>query len=743
MTTQHTYCRICEANCGLLVAAATPSSPLRLRPDPDHPLSQGFVCAKGLRFPAVADDPARLVAPLVRQADGARQQVSWDMALHRIASTLRSLRAAYGPDAIGIYFGTPMIHNALGLLSLFHFAHALGTTNLFTAGSQDNNNKFAGAQLVHGSPWIHPIPDLEQADVAILLGTNPLVSQSTFVHQQGGSTAYDRFRARGGRLIILDPRRTESAQRWGGHIPIQPGTDIYLLLAMLDALRDLYQPHPQIEGLAALLELAAHYPIPRAAALTGIPDATIRELVWTLRTTPRTTFLLSLGVNQGPFGTLSYVVVQALAWLSGNLDRPGGLLFQAAAPLVDWLLGTGGAPRLSRIGGYPSIISTKTCGVLAEEILTPGPGQIKALLVVGGNPLTSIPGEARLRTAFSSLELLVSADLFLNETAAMAHVVLPVTSWLERWDIASWHMLMQQAPLLQYTDQVCLPPGETRHEAQILADLSVRIGRPLFGSRLAARLWQQLPASRLVPRLLTGWKRWGRWRHRHHALPWLAPVAGRYVGRGPRTPGHRLRFWHSSLEGEPIRLATFATDLAVPRAEDTLILIGRRRRLSQNSWIHRAAWGSADPAVAWLAPPDMARLGLTATDSVRIETTAGALTLPVQASSDVLVGTIVVPHGVRGANINQVLSTEAPWIEPMSGMLHMAGRPVRVVRVDRGEAKPRRSGNCAADPGEGANDDGQEGDIAHQMDALRMHGQGKSRHNDRMHDIHPDAEVDQ
>jgi len=322
--TRSTYCRICEAACGLRVDLDAAGQPFRIRPDRQHPVSQGFVCAKGTRFLEVAHHPDRLLYPFHRKPDGSHERLSWAAAMAFLAGRLQPILDQYGPHSVGIYFGNPLAFNALGALTMVALMRALGSRNVFTAGSQDCNNKFAGAQLIHGNPLIHPIPDFQQADLALMLGTNPAVSQSSFIHLEGGSRLFDELIRRGGQIVWVDPRRTESARRWGEHLPIRAGTDIFLLLALLNALNDQYRPDPAVTGLDRLFELAADYPVQRAAALTGLATSRIERLAELIRTTPRTTFHMSVGVNQGPFGTLCYVALQALAYLSGNFDRPAG-----------------------------------------------------------------------------------------------------------------------------------------------------------------------------------------------------------------------------------------------------------------------------------------------------------------------------------------------------------------------------------------------------------------------------------
>ena len=630
-----TFCRICEAACGLLADLDASGQPVRLRSDRAHPVSQGFVCAKGTRFLEVAEHPARLLFPLLRRAHGEYEHIAWDEAMAFVAKRLRPILERYGPHAIGIYFGNPLAFNTLGLLTMLAFMRALGTRNVFSAGTQDCQNKFAGSQIVHGSPLIHPLPDFEHTDVAVLLGTNPAVSQASFVHLEGGSTVFDRLQQRGGKIIWIDPRYTESAQRWGEHTAIRPGTDIFLLLALLDALSDRYHPDPRVEGLDALLDLAAAYPVERAAALTGIAPARITNLANIIRTARRATFHMSVGVNQGPFGTLCYVALQALTYLAGQCDRQGGVLFH---PLAVWAAevarrcGLGTTLIRSRVGQLPSVLSTLPGGILADEIFTPGPEQIRALIVVAGNPLTSIPGEARLRQALRQLECLICLDIFQNTTGREADLILPTTSWLERWDIATTTALFQQTSLLQYTRPIRAAPGNVRSEANILAETSLALGRPLFGSRVLTRLWRlltwdaglaALSTLLLWPARLVCRGPWG--------LPTPRPQPGHYLGRGPRTPGHRVRFWHPDLISEPIRLAAYAATLwapqplpngtatvaqvlegipDAPRCGTTFTLICRRRRLSHNSWLHEAVHGGDPDGAAWLAPADMAALGV-------------------------------------------------------------------------------------------------------------------------------------
>lgn len=688
-TSRQTFCRICEAACALRAECDHTGQLLRLYPDREHPISCGFACAKGTRFLEVAHHPERVLSPLQRQVDGRYRPVSWATAMAQCAACLQPILERYGPHAIALYIGNPLAFNVMGALSTLAFMRALGSRNVFTAGSQDCNNKFSGAQIVHGSPLIHPLPDLAHTDFALMLGTNPAVSQASFIHLEGGSTVLDRLVERGGRVVWVDPRRTESAQRWGEYMAIRPGTDIFLLLALLYALRDQYRPHPHVEGLEVLLALASEYPSSRAAHLTGLSIAQIDSLAKTLRRARCATMHMSVGVNQGPFGTLCYVALQALAYLSGNFDRRGGLLFHPLAVGLGEVgrhfgLGAGGGSQ-SRIGAFPSLVKSLPAGILADEILTSGEGQVRALIVLSGNPLMSVPGEAKLRAAFDQLEFTVCLDLFQNATGQVADLILPTPCWLERWDLAATTTVLQQAPRIQYAGAVQAPPGEVRSEARILSDISVALARPLWGYKTVAKLWGRLPWDAVMKAGCDAVSLPVRWFRRDlRGLPSPRPKPGRYLGQGPRTPGHRVRFWHDDLQGEVTRLAKHARALEADgkrHREGWLTLICRRRRLGQNSWLHRATRDGEPEAAAWLSPDDLRALGLPQGGNVSLQTTDGALSIRAVPMDEVTPGLVVVPHGLPGVNVNALIPSSPERLEPLSGQHWMTGIPVRVTPV--------------------------------------------------------------
>lgn len=642
---RRTYCRICEAACGLVVDVDADGQPIRLRPDRTHPVSRGYACAKGTRFLEVARHPARLLHPRV---DG--QNVSWSAAIDAVANRLQPIRDRHGPHAIGVYFGNPMAFNALGLMTLMAFYKSLGTRNVFAAGSQDCNNKFAGARLVHGSAAIHPIPDFERAELAVVFGSNPYVSQSSFVHLPGGATVFDRLIQRGGDVVWVDPRRTESAARWGTHLAIRPGTDAWLLLGLLALVGHRAPEHDRVEGFAELYAAARRIEIGEVARRTGIAAREIHTLAERIAGARGAALHMSVGVNQGGFGTLAYVAMQALSFATGNFDSPGGSLVHPNAALLARIFRMVGIDTRtkSRIGGFTSTLDTMPGAILADEILEPGPERIRALVVIAGDPVRSVPGEARLREALDSLDHLVCIDMFENETGRRADISLPSTSWLERWDFASTTIALQAGGLVQIAGPVLPPPGETRNDGQILAELALALGarHPLW--RIA-----RLPLDRWLPRPRFGLQG-----------PGIRP--GRWLRR------HRLCFFDATMRSEIERLRRTVVD------DDAFTLICRRRRLGHNTWLHGGTRTGEPESFAWMRTDDMAALGLHDGAPIELRTSAGSMRIPVRARDGIAPRTVVVPHGLADANVNALIPSGAAHVERWSGQHRMTGISVGV-----------------------------------------------------------------
>jgi len=713
MPTRVTYCRICEAGCGL-VAELEGERLVALRPDPDHVVSRGFACAKGTRFTAVHASPDRVEAPLLRRG-ASLEPARWDAALADAGTKLARIRSQHGPHSVGVYMGNPAAFGFALPLFTQAFVKALGTRNFFTASSLDCNNKFVVSKRMLGSAMTHPIPDLDHAALALLLGTNPAVSQSSFVHAPRMLEQLQSIERRGGRVIIVDPRRTETARQVGEHLPIVPDTDAAFLLALLHVVfdEDLEDPAAvaaHSSGVAELRRAAQRFSPERVAAATGVPAERTRDVARAFARAQGAFCHVSTGVNQGTFGSIAYAAKIALELVTGNLDRTGGALLPRGAVDIAGLarrLGFDREPRvLSRIGGFSPVMGALPTGILADEILTPGRDQIRALVVIAGNPLLSAPDGVRLREALGSLEALLCLDLFVTDTAALATHVFPCTDFLEREDLPLPFLQMQPEPYLQWTEAVVAPRGERRPEWRTLVDLAHAAGLPLHGSRVLDAVTRAALAlggpRRLIEPLLVpllGPRPLARLARHPHGLVVDRERPGESLGRRVRTPSGKVELHPADVYA---RVGELEATLDRPRRG--LRLFSKRDRLGHNSWMHANPKLPSAEHAAYLSPADAARLGLGPGDPVRLSNETGSIELPVVVSSEVMEGSVAVPHGFGhdhasgwtaatargGRNVNELAPGGPAALDSGSGMCRFVGieveaTPVRQRQIDAAE----------------------------------------------------------
>jgi anaerobic selenocysteine-containing dehydrogenase len=703
--TRVTYCRICEAACGLLADVAD-GKVVALRPDREHVISRGFVCAKGTRFTELHTSPDRLNHPLRRNGD-TLVRIGWDQALTEIGGKLREIRRVHGPHAVGVYIGNPAAFSVGLTLMGLGFVRALGTRNYFSAGSLDCNNKFAVSARMLGSPATHPVPDLDRARFALLIGTNPSVSQSSFINAPRMVERLKAIEARGGSVVVIDPRRTETARSVGRWLPIVPDTDAGLLLALLNVIfseklerRDVLERHA--EGLAELREAVKSFTPELVSRSTGIDAEEIRTLARDFARADGAFCHLSTGVNQGSYGAIAYAAKIALELVTGNLDREGGALLPRGALDLAGLASKVGWDRepawRSRIGGFAPVLGTLPTAILADEILTPGAGQIRALIIVAGNPLLSAPDGGRLRAALGKLELCVSVDLFANDSAVRATHLLPCTDWLEREDLPLAQVQLQPVPYLQWSDAVTPPRGERRPEWRILADLAARAGVPLFGNRavdLATRgILRAAGVRGLVLPLLA--RRLGAHplrtlRAHPHGMRVDRERPGDFLTRRIRTPTRKVELFPRDVYA-PLGSLRASLELEAKPTGMVLRLFTKRERLGHNSWMHSNPKLSISEQRAYLSVADAERFGLISGQRVRLSTEFGAIELPVEVSRDVVPGAIAVAHGYGhdvesgwheskrrgGQNVNLLAASGPDAVDPLTGMCRFVGVPVRI-----------------------------------------------------------------
>ena len=719
MTTTTTFCRICESLCGL-EATVEDGRITKLQPDPEHVATAGFACPKGLRQHELYAGPDRLTRPMRRVGDGF-EPASWEEALADIGARVQALRGEHHADAIAMYIGTAAGFSTLHPVFAQAFMEGLGSRSMYATASQDCANKFAVARELYGFPFLQPFPDLDHTECLLVLGANPVVSKWSFLQVPNpGKALRDRV-DNGMKLWFLDPRRTESVKvTRGQHCFIRPGTDVFFLASLLqEAIAQDALDHATLawhtEGFAAVAAAVAPWTPERTAPLTRVPPETLRQILADFRAADGAAIYSSTGVNMGGQGTLAFWLQEVLNAALGNLDRRGGTLvgegivdFPGFAAKQGLLMSS----DRSRIGGIPKVNDAFAGGVLADEILTPGPRQVRALFVTGGNPLMTMPNAGRLREALRALDLLVVVDLMLTETASEAHWVLPASAPLERADLPFIFPLllgMQRRPYLQATRPVVPPPGEARDEATIYLDLARACGIGLWGSKAATAAlaaWRALSPGPGLPQdaLMSAVLRLGG-EGSFRAL--LAHPHGRL--RADHAPGSFLAGRVLTKTGK-VQLAppAFVQALeerlpALERSEleeRALRLITRRETETHNSgWTRntpRLSGGQGATNHLYVHPDDAAARGLRDGDAAELSTATATVRVPVKLLPDLMPGTVALPHGwghqhakglstsgqSAGVNVNLLPADGPEALDALSGMARLTGIPVEVRRAE-------------------------------------------------------------
>ena len=688
-----TFCRICEAHCGL-VATVRDGAVEQLRPDREHPLSQGEACPKGIAFTEVQNDPDRVLHPLRRRADGSGfDRVSWETAIAEIGARLRGVPR----ETIGWYMGNPAAFSHAQPLWVKGFMDAIGSRQFYGSGSQDVNNRFAASALLYGSPLLVPIPDLRRTDFLLVVGANPFVSHGSVLTAPRIRTLMRDIVGRGGRVVVVDPRRSETARAFE-HLPVRPDGDAWLLLSMLQVLFEerLTRPHPLARGVSELAALAEPFTPEATESFTGVPAADVRALARDLAAARSAAVYGRTGSCLGRFGTLVAFLLDALNVVTGNVDRPGGAVVGKPPVEFDKLAHRAGLATYDRYRahGVPEVIGTLPAAHMAGEIEA---GRMRALIVSAGNPVLSVPDGEVLRERLRGLDLLVSIDFYVNETSANADYVLPATTFLERADLPLPFLAYMTTPFAQWTDAVVPARGEAREEPAIVEALARELGTVPVSSPVARRLGRPLMRwltperfADLVLRTGPGRLSVKKLRRHPHGL-----VLGEHVGTGAlrgriRHRDRRIHLDAPAIAGEVARLRAVGAE----RDDDlTLRLIGLRELRSHNSWMHNAPKLMAGGRTHSLRvhPADAAACGAADGEMVRLRSAVGVVEVPVKVTDEVMEGTVALPHGwghrggwrianaAGGVNTNVLAGTGT--VDPLSGNAFLNGIPVAMTRV--------------------------------------------------------------
>jgi len=720
MQTKYTFCRTCEATCGLEVDVQD-NRVLTIRPDREHVVSRGYSCVKGIHFDKVQNSPDRITAPQKRVGDQ-WQTVSWDQAMAEIGAKIRGIIERHGPQSFAHLVGSAGGANLLAPMFRNAFYQALGSRRMYGTGTCDTTNKFRVCEDMYGSPFRLPYPDIDNTEFVMVLGANPAVSGNTLYHLPASVQRFKAVVKRGGRVVFINPRRIETAQA-GEHHFIRPDTDLYFLAAFCHELIErkgidtrLIAQHTT--GFEQLHDIVADWNAQRQSEVTGVSADTLRELVDAHCAASGACLYMATGVNQGRSGTLCFWLLEAINAISGNLDRPGGMLmgegmFDMARQVKDEgeLIA-----RSDREDGLVSIVGLQPSGMLAEDMES---GRVRGMIVEASNPLLACSNpDGRLDRAFAGLELLVCIDLFRNEAGNLAHYILPAPTWLERAELPyalQSFTACTPIPYMSYSDPVVESPPDVRHEWWIYSRLAEASGVALFNRRWLA------PLLKLNTRLVYARRRWLRrlamtpekmidGMLKKSGLPGRKAFLGEYrhgLLLAPNTGGNFLGTDRVLTADGRVQLAP-APYLAAFRATAPALFEEEKRRRQEfkligKREIKRMNTASANvPRLvkdttnyAFISRPDAESLQLRSGDEVTVRSRYGSIRIPVKVSDEMMPRTVAIPQcwgharadGLRharehpGVNSNYLAGDGADNIEKLSGMSHLSGIFVEIERA--------------------------------------------------------------
>jgi anaerobic selenocysteine-containing dehydrogenase len=722
---EHTHyrtCHLCEAICGVEIRVRG-TEILSIRGDEQDPFSRGHLCPKALGLKDIHEDPDRLRQPMRRTATG-WEEVSWDAALDEVARRLVAIQREHGADTVASYLGNPQVHNYAALLGGGKFLRALRSRNRYSATSVDQLPHHLSAYLLYGHQLMIPVPDIDRTQFFLVIGGNPVVSNGSLMTAPDVTRRLKDLRARGGRLVVVDPRRTETAEIADTHLFVTPGSDALMLLSMLQVLfaEDRVAPGALagfIDGIETIGDLVQPFTPEATAASTGIAPEVLRQLARDFAASPSAVCHGRMGVSTQQFGALCQWLIQLLNILTGNLDRVGGAMF--TRPAFD-LLGLGAGfgqrgsfdKRRTRVRGLPEFGSEFPVAALAEEILTPGEGQIRALVTSAGNPVLSTPNGRKVEQALEQLEFMVSIDPYINETTRHAHYILPPTSGLERdhFDLI-FHVLAVRNTVKYSKPLFAKPPGAL-HDWEIFDRLVERIGAhdPARRAGWAARLMSRwLTPKRSVALGIRLGSRGAGWNPFSRGLT-LSKIAAQPHGLdlGPlepclperlKTPGRRIDLAPKPLVADlerlsrTVQVSTTAAATVDASATDILRLIGRRDPRTNNSWLHNSRRFVKGPqrCTMLMHPADAEARGLAAGDVATVTSRTGSVDIAVEPSDEMMRGVVSIPHGwghhragtrlqiaAAHAGVSANDLTDETFIDELCGNAALNGVAVRIER---------------------------------------------------------------
>jgi len=649
-TLHHRACHLCEAICGLNIEVSHDQGRARIssiKGDPLDPFSRGHICPKAVALQDIQDDPDRLRQPHRRVGDQ-WQAISWEQAFALAADRLWSIQQAHGRNAVAVYQGNPSVHNYGLMTHSNYFLGLLKTRNRFSATSVDQLPQHLTSYLMYGHGLLLPVPDIDHTDFMLILGGNPLASNGSIMTVPDVEKRLKALKARGGQLVVVDPRRSETAAMADRHLFIRPGGDAALLSGLLNTLFDeglARGSHLPVNGLQQVQAAIAPFSAEAMSALCGIDAACIRQLARDFAAADKAVCYGRMGVSTQAFGTLCHWLVQVINLVTGNLDREGGAL--CTEPAVDLVASTSGGhfnAWQSRVSGLPEYAGELPVAALAEEMLTPGEGQVRALVTVAGNPVLSTPNGRQLDAALQGLEFMLSIDLYINETTRHADLILPSTSALENDHYDSTFNLLAVRNVTRFNRAILAKPQGALHDWEIFVGLA-----QAFAQRAGLELKPTLAPAQMIDLALRK-GRYGEesaWKLSLQALD--EHPHGLDLGPLGANLGARLATASKAVEAAPQAVLDDLRRLREqsPPGPGELLLIGRRHVRSNNSWMHnfhRLVKGKPRHQLL-MHPQDLLQRQLEDGQRVRIRSRTGSLEVEVQACEDMMPGVVSLPHG--------------------------------------------------------------------------------------------------
>ena len=656
MSTQihHRACNLCEAICGLEIETQG-NTVVSIRGDKNDPLSKGYLCPKAFALKDIYEDPDRLRAPMKRVGE-TWQKISWEQAFAEIGEKFKAVRSQYGNDALGIYHGNPSVHNVGTILNAGTLVRALKTKNAFSATSADQLPHHFVGWLMLGHPFLLPVPDILRTQYMLILGGNPLASNGSMMTAPNVSEHLDNIKKRGGKVVVIDPRKSETAARASEHIFVKPGTDIFFLLGIIhtlfaENLVNLGKLKTFTEGIEALKNVVQNYSPEFVAPITGIEVETIVRIAREFASSESAVCYGRMGVSVQKFGGVCQWLVWAINILTGNFDSVGGAMF--TTPAFD-ILASAKPKNIfkrwhSRVRGLPEFMGELPVSVMAEEMLTEGEVKIRAFITNCGNPVLSTPNGTQLEQGLENLDVMVSIDIYLNETSRHAHYILPPVTGLQvsHYDI-NFHALSMYNTA-KYSPITFEKSDDERYDWEIIQTLA----HVISGDETPLKL--QKPEITIDYMLKSGPYKL--------SLQQLIDTPGG-IDLGFLQPQLPERIIHTDkkiqlapeiLVNDMTRVATEAQRLrANTPTSDAFTLIGRRSLRSNNSWMHNSEklMKGKNRCTALMNESDAAALGLKNNEIVRVQSRVGVVEIPIEITNDMLRGVISIPHGFGHTRAN-------------------------------------------------------------------------------------------